>query len=528
MYGFPYQAFYAPAGYNYPPSPATTTAAATPSEFRRSLQRSPLATDDGTAAAGSSLRSQSQPASRSAPNGPAGQPGQPYSGSAPQTNNLAAGARQVNGVPVPNFMPDEGECDAASQRPVSNSPASDDGPGAYVGYYVTGASSPSRRSQQALPNGLAFGDLTQSAQGRNRRLSTDQLPQTLLDRRMRRASRSPSPLGHGRAFSVGTSSNPLPSAPFPGGSNGTRSAARPLVVNGTGSSTLRTSSTPSQGHQSNLSPPDDHSRANQDNPLQIHGHGFSTHPVGSVDSQSSLNSEGTTPQPPAPSAPERTGPLIVNGSTNAPSLPSSDSGPLHGHGMSYHPEEASFRDRIMSQHLASQALMQQDYRFPSPSGRQKMPSRPVQNGVIAPLDLATGGSRVNGHGLAIDAQHLSPINETRSPSPTTIRKGDHPIPSRTARPSNLAEEAKSSTQQLPGMTVRAAAAGPSSQAAKVNGIRENGHVRGAKSESLSGEGGWQKATKSRKKGAEARNAGTGSGSGSSEQPPQHEADRKGG
>ncbi len=39
-----------------------------------------------------------------------------------------------------------------------------------------------------------FGDLGQGNQGR-RRLSTDQFPQSILDRRMRRTSRSPSPWG---------------------------------------------------------------------------------------------------------------------------------------------------------------------------------------------------------------------------------------------------------------------------------------------------------------------------------------------
>ena len=515
LYGVPY-GFYPPGGYTYPSSPVTTaTAATSQSEYRRSLQRSPLSTDNGAQAAGSSLRSQSQPASRSGVNA---QQGQPYSGSMPQANGLV-GSRQVNGVPIPNFMPDEGECDTAPQRPMSDSPASDDGPSAYVGYYVTDASSPNRRAQQGHPSGLAFGDLSQSAQGRNRRLSTDQLPQTLLDRRMRRASRSPSPLGHGRAFSVGTS-NPGPSA-LASGNNGTRSAARPLVVNGTGSSALRTSSTPSQGHGSGLSPLDDLSRPSQDNPLQIQGHGFSSHPVGSVDSQSSTNSDVFMPQS---SVPERTGPVIVNGSTNAPSAPSSNAGSIQGQGGVHHSEDASFRDRILSQHMASQALLQQDFRFPSPGGRQKASNRAAQNGVIAPLDLAMGGNRVNGHGLSVEAQHLSPVYETRSPSPT-IKKGELVMQSKTMRSSNLAEDAKSArTADTKAPSGSEAKSNPS-QTAKPNGVRENGHVRSAKSESHGADGGWQQApTKGRKKGTEAR----ASGSGSSEQPPQHEADRKGG
>jgi hypothetical protein len=276
---------------------------------------------------------------------------------------------------------------------------------------------------------------------------------------------------------------------------------------------------------------DDASRTSQDNPLQIQGYGFSSHHVGSVDSQSSATSE-ITPQPPVPE--QRTGPVIVNGSSNVPSIPSSSSGPLQGQApLAYHSEEASFRERIlMSQHLTSQVLSQQDYRFPPAGNRPKGTSRPGQNGGIAPLDLATGSSRINGHGQSVDAQHLSPINETRSPSPTTIRKGDHQLPNKVKRPSNLAEEAKTvpapeAKQPQPVQPVQPPARATASQltqALKLNGARENGHVRGAKSESHSSDGGWQKATKGRKKGSEARNTGTGS----SEQPPQHEADRKGG
>jgi len=71
----------------------------------------------------------------------------------------------------------------------------------------------------------------QSSRGR-RRLSTDQSPQSILDRRMRRTSRSPSPLGHARTFSVGTNTALPPSVPFPQVGAYIVRDARPLVVNG--------------------------------------------------------------------------------------------------------------------------------------------------------------------------------------------------------------------------------------------------------------------------------------------------------
>ncbi|KAG7134460.1 hypothetical protein HYQ46_009109 [Verticillium longisporum] len=57
---------------------------------------------------------------------------------------------------------------------------------------------------------------------------------------------------------------------------------------------------------------------------------------------------------------------------------------------------------------------------------------------------------------------------------------------------------------------------------KLGDSRENGHTRGAKSESHSADGAWQKATKGRKKGGDGRVAAP------SEQPPRSGEDRKGG
>ncbi|KXH31715.1 hypothetical protein CSIM01_08665 [Colletotrichum simmondsii] len=569
MYGVPMAAYYGQSSFAYPSSPATV-ATSTP-EYRRGLQRSSATTESGASTSGSSLRSQSQPASRSAPTA---QHNQAHTGTSASVNTNSNPTRQVNGIPVSNGVPSDAEYDEASQAPASDSPASDEG--AYLGYYVSDASSPAH--SQVAPNAIAFADTTQPAQGR-RRLSTE-VPQTILDRRMRRTSRSPSPLGHARAFSSGGSS--VASAPVvaSGSTNGPRAASRPLIVNGTGSS-LRTSSTPSQRHNpavvsTESNPTDDQGRSSQENTLQVQGLGTSGYNSDQLDGQALPRSESV--QIPVS---ERT-PMIVNGTTTpssatnatASASPASVSAPQQSASQAI--DDASFRDRIalmsMNQYAWSPQAQVQSQPYPDiangtqPSLRQRALSR-QQSGVIAPLDLATRENRMNGHQLSIDAQHLSPINETRSPSPTVVRKNDfasrvdqlpsasqssapkaHAEPSGSGHRSNdskgsVGKESKqghasthspkrSSTanQRSSQATAQSQSQSHSSgqaqaQSPRVNGVRENGHTRSAKSESHGPESSWQKATKGRKKGADTKNHG---GSASSEQPPKHDADRKGG
>ncbi|KAK2058061.1 hypothetical protein LY76DRAFT_73006 [Colletotrichum caudatum] len=562
MYGVPMAAaYYGQSGLTYVSSPATAATAATP-EYRRGLQRSSATTESGASTSGSSLRSQSQPASRPAPTG---QQGQGYPGTSTPTNGTANPARQVNGVPIPNFVPGDAVYDEAPQHPASKSPASDEG--AYLGYYVSDTSSPARSQG---PNAIAFGDTTQPAQGR-RRLSTE-VPQTILDRRMRRTSRSPSPLGHTRAFSTSGTAAASGQATTAVNPNGTRAASRPLVVNGTGSS-LRTSSTPTQRHDptgsaSDSNTTDESRRPSQDQSLPLQGLGISGYAVDQRDGQSF-----TRPEPAQTPVSERT-PLIVNGTTTPTATNAAAAAALTSPASAPRPvDDPSFRDRIALMSMNQYAWVSQTQVQPEvvngtqTSLRQRAMSR-QQSGVIAPLDLATRDNRMNGHQLSIDAQHLSPINETRSPSPTVIRKGDYPpradqsslvaqnaapeVQTDPPAPGHKANETKvptanqpkqahtsaQSPKRLSAATQRSAQAAtqPQShsqtsgqaptQSPRVNGIRENGHTRGAKSESHGTDGTWQKATKSRKKGADVKNPG--SGFVPSEQLPKHEADRKGG
>ncbi|KAK2770969.1 pap 25a associated domain family [Colletotrichum kahawae] len=520
MYGgvpFP-TAYYNQSGFTYPSSPATTTA--TP-EYRRGLQRSSVTTESGTSTSGSSLRSQSQPASRS---GPTGQQAQGYPGSSTPTNGSSNSSRLVNGVPIPSFSPDDADYDEAPQRPASNSPNSDEG-AAYLGYYVSDAPSPAR--SQGTPNVLALGELSQPSQGR-RRLSTE-VPQTILDRRMRRTSRSPSPLGHARTFSTGTSAANGQSS-TPPIANG-RTAARPLVVNGTGSS-LRTSSTPFQSAPvSDAAPAEEPIRPSQETPLQAQGLGISGFATDQVDGQTSFRSEAVkTPISERP-------PVIVNGTTT-PSSVSTTAATASPASAPRPVDDPSFRDRIalMNQYgWSQQAQASPEVPTGNPISLQRRAMR-QQSGVIAPLDLATRENRMNGHQLSIDAQHLSPINETRSPSPTVVRKGDFHAKSdlqsghaESTLPAHkdkgqVVKEAKQSQSTQSPKSQSSNAQRQSAQPARTNGNRENGH-RGGKNDGHGHDGGWQKATKGRKKG-DGKNQGNGFVS--SELPPKHEADRKGG
>jgi DNA polymerase sigma len=519
-YGMPGQGYYhlgtAPLT-AYPSSPATTAA----SEFRRSLHRGAMNSDTGGSGGSGALRSQSQPASRT-PMTPA-QPAQgfPAPGHNVQGGGHALPPRHVNGVPIPSFLPDDlgdADFDDAPAKVLSDSPPEDDGPRP-IGYYVNESSSPIRKISGFPTPVPAFGDLGQGAQGR-RRLSTDQSPQSILDRRMKRTnSRSPSPLGHARAFSVGTSSAPLTSAPFQVNGKLTPNRA-PLVVNGTISKPTSIlgpvrSPAPPGPTAENISSEE----VGFDNPLYIsQGHGF-----GSPWTEQPVLPPFTAVEPNPPMFPER--PVIVNGSSSGRS-------PSTTHGAA----DSSFQHRVplggplptglpympMNGETSSNGVTG----FTStPVNRSRIISRQQQNG-IAPLDLATGDFTV-----AQDIQqHLSPVYEHRTPSPTAVRRFDVPP---VAQPPLVLKDQRPDPSRLnqktpptgPAMKYDPSNRSPPLDPRASSGPRENGHVRGVKSQAESTNS-WQR-PKARKKGvADLKSAANGFPHG--EQLPKNDADRKGG
>ncbi|KAK3694237.1 hypothetical protein B0T22DRAFT_370084 [Podospora appendiculata] len=512
-YGFPMQhtPWFHPGFTTYPTSPVATSATAngTP-EFRRSLHRSTVTTDSGASTGSGALRSQSQPASRTPM---ASQTGPGYAGSSqPRSGISVFQSRQGNGVPIPSFMPDEtaeAEYDDAPTKAFSESPPE------YIAYCTNETSSPARTAN-GLPSAVpAFGDLGQNAQGR-RRLSTDQLPQSILDRRMKRTSRSPSPLGHARAFSVGTNSAPLVSAPFQQ-SNGKLTANRgPPVVNGT---VMKSGPSMAAGRQQ---PSPEHSasdESNYDNPLYIsHGPEINRLPP----DQPLLPPPNTMASPPL--HPDR--PVIVNGTSISRS-------PVVAQGTA----DASFQQRVamganlhngISYTNGNSEVNGMAGFSPPAGGRSRVISRQQQSG-IAPLDLATSDLTVT------QDQHLSPVYENRTPSPTILRRFDiptiAPYPKGAFGNETRTESPKGAQKSTPTKTPPT---GPKLESSNRSPIldsriggttRESGHARSAKSQSDSS-GGWQK-PKPRKKGVPDLKQ-TANGFAQGEQLPRNDADRKGG
>lgn len=351
----------------YPSSPSTV-----PPEFRRSLHRTNAANEGGSSNGGT-LRSQSQPASRTP--APGVQPSSNYATSAQTANGLSAYTPRPSMLsPFPGYAVDDrsnSEADDIANRTLPDSP--EDDPAGQAGYFAVDPSPP--RSTHGVP---ACRDASTSSASR-RRLSTDG-PQAVLDRRLRRTSRSPSPAGHGRLGATGPYSAPPASATFP--QNGQRSIkeSSPLVVNG---STF-------------MPPPTTWSQvtgdASYENPLHI------TH--GSAANGAAVPEASAT----ATSSSDR--PLVVNGS----SAKSSDL-PRNTVAM---PAPATSGQRP----AVSGGLTGVPYATVTAFG-DSFPNRgkaqPRVQGGLASLDLAV-------HNPSYPAQqHLSPVYELRTPTPTVSR-----------------------------------------------------------------------------------------------------------
>ncbi|KAK4199844.1 hypothetical protein QBC40DRAFT_78714 [Triangularia verruculosa] len=494
-YGFPMQppAYFHPGFTTYPSSPASQTSTATTAnglpEFRRNLRETGVSS-------GGALRSQSQPASRGSMTvQQARSAAAAYTAAQAQNGISSIPPRQVNGVPMSNYTPDElSETDYEDAKVSADSPEEDGI--RYVGYYTNGHASPNRKVNGFPSVAPALNTLSQSSQGR-RRLSTDQGPQAVLAQRMKRTSRSPSPLGHARTISAGMSA-PLPSAPF-SQTNGQLSA-KPVVVNGSLPKLAQASS-------SNRSPLGIETTVAENgqhyNPLYIQQ---SSSPSNSWNEQSVSYSTASS-EPVSLTVPDR--PVIVNGST---ANRSSSSALNHN--------DASFHQRVtmaaVPTHLYYSSL---GYDPSNILGLTRLNTRQ-----LAPLDLAT-----NDYSVAQDMPpHLSPVYEHRTPSPTVLRKFDPPTIAHSPRGGH--REYRSGTQKTPPTGPSAKQHDGSSRSPvlehRANGTsREPGNPRLGKSPTDNFSN-WQK-SKPRKKGpSDVKNATNGVAH--SEQLPKNEADRKGG
>ncbi|KAK7739048.1 hypothetical protein SLS53_005946 [Cytospora paraplurivora] len=488
----------------YPSSPSAPNAAP---EFRRSLHRSSAATEAGSSSGGGALRSQSQPASRTS--APTSQQAQGFSAPTQASNGVPSYIpRQANLVAFPALAPDDrtdSEADDGSSKAVPDSPPEEDSAG-YLGYFVAESSTPPRKLVQGIP---VMADLSLN-RGARRRLSTEG-PQSVLDRRLQRTSRSPSPLGHGRAFSVGTNSAPLASAPFPHSNNRTGRENAPLVVNGS-------SFVPPAGMPSgwvNLT-----DEGGFDNPLHIsQGQEANSASVAPELLPARLSAAAETGSP----APE--GPLVVNGSTQPPVLPPGTAGmPSFGQRVAtgHGPNGMNYAAAFGGDRSQGQARV-------ADLNRQRLAGRNYQAG-IAPLDLAFPNP------VLPESQHLSPVYEMRTPSPTVLRRFEAPsvhdrvVPGQQAnssddhkrdpRPRNVHKSLEKN-----GVTRDSDTGSPVKPRQNGTALQESAPARAARGET-DNISGWQK-TKTKKKQAEIK-AGGHKAPSLSEQPPKNDSERKGG
>lgn len=470
MYFYPLQYQAAPMyGYQTPSTnPSSPSLSSAVPELRRSMHRSTVPNGSGpTGQPTSSMRSHSQPATRSAPSPLGMQGGQMAHSGLGIYQNI----RQANGISIPNFIADE-NLDTGYEPSVSSAvtPPEDNTPREYVGYYVSDHTQNLLRRQPGVSMAVpAFGDAIRPP----RRLSTDQLPQSILDR-LKRPSRSPSPLGHDRSYSTGTHSAPLTAVPSQQGvfQQNLRALNNhgPMVVNG--SSPVPVSITNWQASVvSEGSIPEDH----RSNTL-----------CGSLDSISQVSctaSDGSVEQDfPGQITPrefrpdERMDqPMVVNGSSPVKSETSSS----NLNGAVPRPIASSNGYLPSEQNITPPRL--------SPNTRNRLAR---QNGGMSPLDLGIGHSDI----LREDLPHLSPVYETRTPSPTAVRKFD----SSERRVSGLA--LRSAENKLPSLdTTPKPISSNGAQVMQGSPVsKSNGHTRASKSEGTAGA--WQKIQKSKRKG----------------------------
>lgn len=493
-YFYPLQYQTAPmyAYHNPSTSPSSPSLSSATPDLERRMHRSSVTNGSGTGSgiSSSSLRSQSQPAPRT-PQG-AGVVSQ-----SPNGLGIYQPLRQANGIIIPNFIADEpveSHVEAASFRTHSNSPPEDRTPKEYVGYYVNDTpSSPAQRRASLMPTAIpAFGDLGRT----RRRLSTDQLPQSILDR-LRRPSRSPSPLGHERSFSNGAHSAPMTSTPSQQGmsSSGLRSMSHqgPLVVNGSGYSTPVLSI--------NRHPAMSESSMSEDI-------GYDT-AVGSIDSVSQASIAAASVTGDFESRTQQVTGLrseqipAVNGIHPEP-IPSFTVPSSVVNGTS-HPVN------LTPNGISAPEQTNNNPRSPNPRAR---PARQGQNGGVSPLDIGTGQNDI----FRDDTSYLSPVYETKTPSPTTSRKFE-PVFERKVSVNGAGH--RDAKKDLSKISTKVTS--PSSPAGKANG-----HTRGSKSES-GPYGTWQKIPKNnKKKGQAAELKSSANGQPHSEKPPHNESERKGG
>ncbi|KAJ1336018.1 poly(A) RNA polymerase GLD2 [Microdochium nivale] len=493
------QAFYAQHGYVYPQSPTPNQSA----DPRRASHRSSAANDAATSASGSTLRSQSQPASRPVNGISAAQNLQvPLRGSPGMSGDSTT---LMNGLSSPALGPDEAPDTAPYVNPSSNSPVERSRLAAQKGSLEPGPLlTGTLRSLAGLGDDASRG----SPVGR-RRPSADQFPQVVLDR-INRSSRSPSPFDPSRSRPVSHGPSQVTSSPSGQSHSQSHSTPKrdpaPLVVNG--SLSMPPSNGIARGPSAGATSPTESATA-YDNPLHmVQRSDTSGSIVNTPSSQSSMSGYSPTPDRP----------IVVNGTTPT---------------MSYTPNQSAYPSYdAMSNNNNTVQWIQGTYG----NGHtglannnfaqwQHFPPRGPPNPLIAHLDLATQDSAQAG-----EMQHLSPVYEMNSPSPTLARMAEVSSAQAMSRPPVIAHNRPDTKpDHAKGKQKSTVERSDGSQAAnpRVNGLaRENGHARGTKNDNDNAGNGWQKISKSKKKAADGKVKGETHSQ--REELPKDESERKGG
>ncbi|CAI6334398.1 unnamed protein product [Periconia digitata] len=415
---YPYAAFFDPAQANQssmsqdgsrtnPSSPSLTNSVPT---LRRQVHRPSNASENG------SLRSHSQPPRGLQPQGvipgyppmpqyydPAAFAGYPVARSTTQEAPTSSppGATETQAARVPNY-------------PEVQPPSESETPKEYVGYYVDEPPAPRSLQEYTVSQIPSFSELAQ----RRRRVSPE-ITQPLLNTALRRVSRSPSPLGgHMRSQS---SNAPLPSSSAKTETRKERTdSVRPPLDNGP---VIVNGSYPTPSHESRTRSGTVDSVASVDVP---------GHPAVGLGMGMFMNPEqyGLADSPERPGAPanelkksghnEMLEPSIVNGTVNGfphmdlngmaqPSGGSQQAFPALPDGwMNYNLSNGSAPER--SEEVSPTRLPPQQWR-PAPYG----------NGMAA-LDTISTSRPVPQEVQSATLPLLSPVFETRTPSPTVSRQ----------------------------------------------------------------------------------------------------------
>ncbi len=502
-----------------PSSPSLTPA--TP-ELRRGLHRSSAA----HASSSTSLRSHSQPARPVPP--PLALQG--LSASNFGSNGLAGYQYARQNLPSNLSATTMGLPDQVSESDkglgLADLPPEDSVPKEYVGYHFGGSPSirPYRHdlTLQPIP---AFSDIAR----RRMVVPPEPLPAPALDR-VRRERRSPSPLGRERDYPPAPQTAPL-ATEFPPYRNSLSSSHHrlmedrgPLIVDGSRPSASITDVTrpASMNLSASTSASDDHSfdtpatmsdslSQDQFEPtftgpaqqplysqhlLELHNQADDGR-IDSVAFTSAPSSSGTVSAPQACSLGTQVSP-----STGAPSL-------------------SHLGVRVDDTGNVSPRS--------SPNMRQRASRRVslLPLGGVPPLDINKGTRELSNEGASNGLPLLSPVPETRSPSPSANRKSDAP---KGQKSNGVINPTENKTKESGPSKAQASVNGRQPQtealAKKPNGAASNGHVK-ANSNGTGGHGSWQKTTRKRAKSSLSKKAGNHT-KGQGEPLPEKESERKGG